>query len=72
MRRKNIKFVPVNWFEFDVFRGRFDEFDDEKQLELEEELSIWINRQLETWNNREVPFNSKEYDQITKEKYNWL
>lgn len=69
---RNIKFIPVNWFEFDVFKGRFDKFIEGTRLMLEEELLKWTNRQLDTWNSGTIPFNSKEYDQVTKEKYNWL
>lgn len=69
---KGIEFIPVNWFEFDVFKGRFDSFPQTKKEELETELSRWTARQLETWDSGSIPVNSLDYDRITREKYEWL
>ncbi|PEW01170.1 hypothetical protein CN425_13875 [Bacillus cereus] len=68
----NIKFVPINWFEFDVFKGRFDNVTIETRKQLESQLLEWTEKQLNSFNKGTIPFNSAEYDQITKEKYEWL
>ncbi|CAI8828250.1 MULTISPECIES: hypothetical protein [Bacillus] len=70
--RNNITFVPVNWFEFDVFKGSFDKFPSDERLRSEEELSHWLQKQLSLFNKGAIPFNSVEYDKITQEKYEWL
>ena len=70
---KGIDFVPVNWFEKDVFEeGPFDKFDFNTKKLLEKKLGIWNNKQLSKWNLGNIPLNSIEYDDITKEMYNWL
>ena len=68
----NIKFVPINWFEFDVFKGRFDNAPIETRKQLESQLLKWTEEQLSSFDKGTIPFNSAEYDQITKEKYEWL
>jgi hypothetical protein len=68
-----INFVPINWFEEDVFEeDPFDKFDLNTKVQLEKELVIWNNKQLSNWNKGKIPLNSFEYDEITKEMYNWL
>ncbi|MFJ7818992.1 hypothetical protein ACIQYX_24580 [Bacillus toyonensis] len=68
----NIKFVPINWFEFDVFKGRFDNVPIETRKQLESQLLKLTEEQLSSFDKGTIPFNSVEYDQITKEKYEWL
>ncbi|OHX31119.1 hypothetical protein [Bacillus mycoides] len=67
-----IKFVPINWFEFDVFKGRFDNVPIETRKQLESQLLKLTEEQLSSFDKGTIPFNSVEYDQITKEKYEWL
>ncbi|WP_286166223.1 hypothetical protein [Bacillus sp. E(2018)] len=70
---KGIEFVPVNWFEEDVFNeGPFDRFDFEVKKNLEKELQRWNEKQLRLGNSRNIPFNSLEYDAVTKDMYDWL
>ncbi|WP_231887820.1 hypothetical protein [Fictibacillus phosphorivorans] len=70
---KNIEFVPVNWFEEDVFEeGPFDMYDAELKNQLENELKRWNDKKLSVWNEGNIPFNSFEYDAITNEIYDWL
>ncbi|MET3728156.1 hypothetical protein ABID52_001737 [Fictibacillus halophilus] len=70
---KGIEFVPVNWFEEDVFEeGPFDRYDSEVKRRLENELHRWNEKQLLLWNKANIPFNSFEYDAVTKEMYAWL
>ncbi|MFB4166803.1 hypothetical protein [Virgibacillus sp. JSM 102003] len=69
----NIKFVPVNWFEEDVFEEEpFDKFDFRAKKQLEEELNEWNEKKLSTWNKGEIPFNSFDYDDVTNKMYKWL
>jgi hypothetical protein len=70
---KGIEFVPVNWFEEDVFdEGPFDKYDSEVKMTLENKLLRWKKEQLLLWNKGNIPFNSFEYDALTKEMYEWL
>jgi len=70
---RGIEFVPVNWFEVDVFEEEpFDKFDFKTRQRLENELKQWNDKQLSTWNNGNIPLNSFDYDTITKDMYNWL
>ncbi|WP_370551004.1 hypothetical protein [Halobacillus sp. GSS1] len=70
---RGIEFVPINWFEEDVFEEEpFDKFDYETRKRLENELRQWNDKQLSTWDNGKIPLNSPEYDTITKEMYTWL
>ncbi|MED1863785.1 hypothetical protein P4V41_10010 [Fictibacillus nanhaiensis] len=70
---KDIEFVPVNWFEEDVFEeGPFDRYDSEVKKILESELHRWNDKQLLICNKATIPFNSFEYDAVTKNMYDWL
>ena len=70
---RGIEFVPVNWFEEDVFEEEpFDRFDDKTRQKLESELQQWIDRQLSTWNHGNIPLNSLAYDTVTNDMYAWL
>ncbi len=69
-REKGIEFVPVNWFEEDVFaEGPFDKYDPQTKAKLEKELQSWNDQKLSAWNEGG---NSFEYDAITNEMYDWL
>lgn len=71
---KGITFVPVNWFEEDVFEEEvFDRFEEETKQELEKKRSKWEQEKLTaTWNKGDIPLNSFEYDNVTKDIYEWL
>ncbi|NDI35051.1 hypothetical protein [Chengkuizengella sediminis] len=72
-KEKGIQFVPVNWFEEDVFvEGPFDKFDPETREQLEAELDRWTEKQFETVHKGNIPFNSPGYDKVTEKLYEWL
>ncbi len=67
-------FVPIDWGELDVWMD-FDPFKNYSELQrsaFNTESEQWFQRQLSTWNSSAIPFNSLEYDSITKQKYTWL
>lgn len=68
------QFVPIDWVELDVWKDFDPVYNDNDQLrqELNAELDQWFNKQLSTWDSSVIPFNSLEYDTITKQKYEWL
>ena len=71
--RQGVTFVPVNWFEEDVFQaGPFDRFDAKTRQHLEQEWQAWNNKQMATWNHGRIPFNSLAYDGLTEGLYAWL
>jgi hypothetical protein len=68
-----IEFVPVNWFEEDVFEEElFERFDSNVKSDLEDKLDDWKKKQLSLWKYGKIPFNSFEYDDATKALYEWL
>ncbi|MGR9050660.1 hypothetical protein ACQ4XT_18655 [Halobacillus faecis] len=70
---KGIPFVPVNWFEEDVFEEEpFDRYDEPKRVKLEKEWEDWNKKQLATWNDGRIPLNSTSYDQVTEQMYEWI
>ncbi|PFG13497.1 hypothetical protein ATG70_1701 [Bacillus sp. es.036] len=70
---RGIEFVPINWFEEDVFEEEpFDKYNYETRQRLELELRQWQDKQLSTWEIGNIPLNSYDYDTITKDMYNWL
>ncbi|RED59167.1 hypothetical protein [Cohnella lupini] len=71
---KNIEFIPIDWFELDVWNdfNPFDKFSEEKRKELESMDDEWFSRQMKTHSFGSIPFNSKEFDEVTKQKYEWL
>lgn len=71
-QEKGIEFIPVNWFEADVFNDPFGKFDTETRVSLEQQLSEWNERQLKTWNRGAIPLNSPEYDAVTRDMYKWI
>ncbi|MCA1060513.1 hypothetical protein LCL96_16365 [Rossellomorea aquimaris] len=72
-KKEGIEFFPVNWFEEDVFEeGPFDRFDADRKKQLERELEEWNKKKLSTWDTGQIPFNSLEYDAVTKAMYDWL
>lgn len=71
---ENYEFVPIDWVELDVWTD-FDPFNiysEEQQGKLNDESEEWFLRQLSTMDSSAIPFNSLEYDRITREKYEWL
>ncbi len=71
--RHGVKFVPVNWFEEDVFdAGPFDQFAAETQQRLEQKLAQWNRKQMATCTRGSIPFNSSAYDEVTQALYAWL
>ncbi|OPH62147.1 hypothetical protein BC351_02645 [Paenibacillus ferrarius] len=68
------EFVPIDWVELDVWMD-FDPFKNYSEVQrsaLNAESEQWFQKQLSTWNSSAIPFNSLEYDNITKQKYTWL
>lgn len=68
------EFVPVDWVELDVWMD-FDPFNcysERQRQELNVDLERWFQRQLSTWDLGTIPFNSLEYDTVTRQKYEWL
>nr|WP_232243255.1 hypothetical protein [Paenibacillus sp. GSMTC-2017] len=71
---KNYEFVPIDWLELDVWMD-FDPlhlYNDQKKQQLNVELERWSHMQLSTWDAGIVPLNSVEYDNVTRQKYEWL
>ena len=72
-READIKFVPVNWFEEDVFQeGIFDRFGEECQRRLQHIHDQWTERQLAVAKTGPIPLNSFPYDGVTRQLYEWL
>lgn len=71
---KNIRFIPIDWFELDVWNNfdPFNGYSEEKQKELEKIDDEWFAKQMSTHSIGRVPCNSNEFDEITKQKYEWL
>lgn len=70
---KGIEFVPVNWFEEDVFNeGPFDRFEFKVKKKLEKQLQRWNERQFMLVNSKNIPFNSLKNNAVTKDMYDWL
>ncbi|TDF92994.1 hypothetical protein [Paenibacillus piri] len=70
----SIEFVPIDWFELDVWNNfaPFDGFTNEEKIELEKMDDKWFSKQMNTHSCGQIPFNSKEFDDLTKLKYEWL
>lgn len=70
----NIPFVPIDWFELDVWNAfdPFNGYSDVERKELEQRDDHWFVEQMETYQFGEIPFNSKEFDRVTRQKYEWL
>ncbi|WIV20318.1 hypothetical protein QPK24_06385 [Paenibacillus polygoni] len=71
---KQIQFIPIDWFELDVWNnfGPFVNLPDDQKNIYELMEKDWFTEQLQTSLHGEIPFNSKEFDVITKQKYAWL
>ncbi|MGF9695713.1 hypothetical protein [Paenibacillus sp. MABNR03] len=70
----NIEFVPIDWFELDVWNN-FDPFigySEVQREELEKTDDEWFLKQMNTYDAGNIPFNSVEFDEMTKRKYEWL
>ncbi|WP_232277433.1 hypothetical protein [Paenibacillus sp. 481] len=74
----NIAFEPMDWMELDVWADfdPFQRYDGAERLALQEELERWQQRQFATvdcsFSSSAIPFNSCEYDIVTKQMYEWL
>ncbi|WP_219838181.1 DUF5694 domain-containing protein [Paenibacillus sp. R14(2021)] len=70
----NYHFVPIDWVELDVWLDfdPFHPYDDQQRHALNMELEQWFQRQLDTCRTSVIPFNSVEFDAVTKQKYEWL
>ncbi|WP_339803773.1 hypothetical protein MKY19_14260 [Paenibacillus sp. FSL R5-0744] len=73
-KEENYEFVPIDWVELDVWTDfdPFNSYKEDQRKELEYELEQWFQRQLSTVDSSAIPFNSLEYDTITRQKYQWL
>lgn len=71
---QRIPFVPIDWFELDVWNDfdPFNGYDAEARKALEQQDDAWFAKQMETSTYGNIPFNSNEFDQITRMKYEWL
>ena len=70
----NIEFVPIDWFELDVW-NQFDPFGgyaEEQRAELQQIDDEWFLKQMSTYEAESIPFNSVEFDEMTRLKYEWL
>ncbi|MEI5908749.1 hypothetical protein WAK64_17010 [Bacillus spongiae] len=71
--RNQIKFVPVDWFEWDIVNlDHFEAYPKEEQMQLHTELTNMYNEIFLKVNEGNTPFNSLEVDQLVKEKHDWL
>ncbi|WP_313642068.1 hypothetical protein [Paenibacillus sp.] len=70
---QNIEFIPIDWFELDVWNDfdPFNKYPEEKRKELEAMDDEWFSKQMNTHSYGNIPFNSKKFDEITKKKYEW-
>ncbi|WP_418041383.1 hypothetical protein [Paenibacillus xylanilyticus] len=69
-----IEFVPIDWFELDVW-NHFDPFggySEEQREELQRIDDEWFLKQMSTHAAGNIPFNSVEFDEMTRLKYQWL
>jgi hypothetical protein len=71
---QDITFVPIDWFELDVWNAfdPFNGYSSEERKELEQRDDHWFAEQMETSRFGKIPFNSKEFDRVTRQKYEWL
>ncbi|MCZ8515796.1 hypothetical protein O9H85_25965 [Paenibacillus filicis] len=70
----SIEFVPIDWFEPDVWNNfsPFEDYSKEEQTELEKIDDEWFSKQMNAHSYGTIPFNSKEFDNLAKQKYDWL
>lgn len=72
--QEGIDFVPIDWVELDVWLD-FDPFqceDASRGHEQANEWERWFQKQLATCASSEIPFNSFDFDAVTRLKYEWL
>ncbi|PIH61050.1 hypothetical protein [Paenibacillus sp. LK1] len=71
---RNIEFVPIDWFELDVWNAfdPFNGFSEEQREALEKIDDEWFAKQMNTHDVGSIPFNSDAFDAMTKQKYEWL
>lgn len=67
-------FEPVDWVELDVWQDfdPFIGFNEQMHSEYNAELERWFEKQLTTLGSSILPFNSSDWDNVTKQKYVWL
>ena len=70
----NIKFVPIDWVELDVWNNfdPFATFSQEEANALKAVQDEWFEKQMRTFTSGSIPFNSDEFDEVTRQKYEWL
>lgn len=62
-------FEPIDWVELDVW-GNFDpffKFKEQQRNELNAEQDRWFEKQFSSLDSNAIPFNSFEYDKVTKQ-----
>lgn len=71
---QNIEFIPIDWFELDVWNNfdPFNGYSEEERRELEKIDGEWFSKQMNTHSFGKIPFNSDEFDELAKQKYEWL
>ncbi|WP_240421771.1 hypothetical protein [Paenibacillus periandrae] len=70
----SVVFLPVDWFELDVWNDfdPFLKFEGTQREAFQNKLADWFEQQKRVWNATPIPFNSKQYDDIARQKYKWL
>lgn len=69
-----IEFVPIDWFELDVWNhfAPFSGYSDEDKIKLEKMDNEWFSKQMNTYCYGRIPFNSAQFDDLARQKYEWL
>ncbi len=71
--KENIKFVPVDWFEDDMIGlSYFRNYDKPTQEALLNEVEQKYKGIFELGKRSKLPLNSIEWNEVTREKQNWL
>ncbi|MBL4936966.1 hypothetical protein JK636_14525 [Clostridium sp. YIM B02515] len=71
--KENIKFVPVDWFEDDMIGlSYFRNYDKPTQEALLNEVEQKYKEIFEFGKRSRLPLNSIEWNEVTREKQNWL
>lgn len=74
IEENNIEFIPVDWFELDIWSNfaPFINFTEAQSNDLKQKLSELEEKAKFIGSQCPIPFNSLEYDEFTKQRYNWL